>query len=119
MPIFQKIVSNILVLVPNKTIIPQFQKDLAITCPPLVNKTIPLNLYITTLHEASTKEFTMLPGSTVVFFDEAHAIKSVNLSIGLNQLKTTNTMLKVYSLAHKFSITHAFALSDRLSKRTH
>lgn len=108
---FQKLVTNILVLIPNKTIIPQFQRNFSETCPPNLNKKLPLNLFITTLNEASSPGFSMKKGTTVVFFDEAHAIKSVNLSLPMNKLKTTNTMLKFHSLTQKFNITHAFALT--------
>lgn len=108
---FQKSVTNILVLIPNKTIIPQFQRNFSQICPPNINKTQPLNLFVTTLNEASSESFTMKKGTTVVFFDEAHAIKSVNLSLLINKLKTTNTMLKFHLLTQKFNITHAFALT--------
>lgn len=109
--IFQKRVTNFLVLVPNSTIIPQFRHDLIKSCPPNMRSNIPLNIYVSTLNEASSKKFILPEGETVLFYDEAHTIKSVNMSVGINRTKPTNTLLKVYALSDKFNITHSFALT--------
>lgn len=95
---FQKVVLNFLVLIPNSTIVPQFQHDLIKSCTPFVDPQTPFNIFVSTLHEATTKSFVMPAGKTAVFFDEAHSIKG-------------NTALKVYALGRKFDISHAFALT--------